>query len=192
MKTSQPCSLPPCYFLCLFRHKPINSVLSSQPLINPFRTEIMLNTGDWGQAWNYPSCSVVMTFTSSVWSVCLYVCVCLRCHTGAVFLCLCLIPLDYHYPFVKATHMCYLPSLISICREDMRSCSYAHTHTHTHTQRVVSYTLCGVCNMFLLPLVACRPHRGPIAFCSYTGQPHTLTGSDVVINLCQTWSGRVC
>lgn len=41
------------------------------PLINPFRTEIMLNTGDWGQAWNYPSCSVIMTkFAFSVWSVC--------------------------------------------------------------------------------------------------------------------------
>lgn len=85
-KTSQPISLPLHYFVCLFRHKPINSGLSLQTLINPFRTEIMLNTGDWGQAWNYPPSSVVMTkFTQ--FEVC--VCVLLPPHPSCLF-CVCL------------------------------------------------------------------------------------------------------
>lgn len=193
-KMSQPLSLPLYYFLRLFRHKPINSGLSLQPLINPFRTKIMLNTGDWGQAWNYPPRSVVMTkCKSSAWSVCL--CVFVPPHTHLVFLCLPLVPLDYHSPFVKATRMHCLPSLISMCMKDMRSA--LHAHTHAHTPRVVCHTLCGICNVLLLPLEAFRPHRGPLLFlflqrpATHTHK-HIHTGSDVVINLCQTWSGRVC
>lgn len=89
-------------------------------------------------------------------------------------------------PLLKL-HTCYLPSLISMCIEDMHS----FLNAHANTLRVVCYTFCGICNMFLLPLETCRPRCGPFAFCSCRGQPHALTGSDVVINLCQTWSGRV-
>lgn len=181
MKTSQPFSFPLYYFFCLFRHKPINSALSSQPLINPFRTEIMLKTGDWGQAWNEPSCSVVMTkFMFLVWSVCVFVLPCM--------LCVCVWYLLIITISLLKLHTC-VTSLLSLAYAEK---TFLHAHTHTPTLGVVCYTLCGICNMFLLSWEACRPHWGLVAFCSCRGQPHTFTGSDVVINLCQTKSGRVC